>query len=68
MKNPASGIIVLCKPNINYAVGIFKFVWETFAPILEHLRIDGIIYAMYDSILLYVWYVLGVSVRLNVAK
>ena len=66
MKNSASGIIVLCKPNINYAVGIFEFVRETFAP--EHLRIDGIIYAMYDSILLYVWYVLGVSVRLNVAK
>ena len=62
MKNPASGIIVLCKPNINYAVGIFKFVPETFAPIPEHLRIDSIICAMYDSILLYVWYVLGVSV------
>ena len=28
------------RKNINNAVGIFKFVWETFAPILEHLRIE----------------------------
>ena len=40
MKNPASVILVLCKPNINFAVGIFKFVQETFAPLLEHLRIE----------------------------
>ena len=36
-------------------------------PLLQYLNIsesNGIIYAMYDSILLYVWYVLGVSVRI----
>ena len=38
MKNPASVIIVPCKPNIMYAVGIFKSVRETFAPIFERLR------------------------------
>ena len=38
MKNPASVIIVPCKPNIMYAVSIFKSVRETFAPILERLR------------------------------
>ena len=38
MKNPASVIIVPCKPNIMYAVGIFKSVQETFAPILGRLR------------------------------
>ena len=38
MKNPASVIIVPCKPNIMYAVGIYKSVRETFAPILERLR------------------------------
>ena len=38
MKNPASVIIVPYKPNIMYAVGIFKSVRETFAPILERLR------------------------------
>ena len=67
LKNLASVIIVLCKSNINYAVGIFKFVRETFAPILIHLRIEWH-HICHVSILLYVWYVLRVSVRLNVAK
>ena len=56
--NLASVIIVLCKPNINYAVGIFKFVRENFAPILEHLRI-GLHHICHVCMIVYL---LGVSV------
>ena len=40
MKNPASVIIMLCKPNIIYAVGIFKSVREICAPILKNLILE----------------------------